>query len=376
MWPCTPLTVSVPDSEPRRPFLIMSPSALDRRRLADDAVVDRSPRAASRSTTRTVPSIDGPSSSDVSSSAIEPRRIGMRGDESLDGGDERRERALHVGRAAAVEPAVALGRRERIGCAIASSGPVGTTSVCPAKQTSGRAVPRRAHRLVTPLATQRLAAEAERLEPRARSAPGSRASSGVSERRAISARASSSVARAGCGRPCPCARCVGVARMSRRRCARTARSPRFSACGRASPVRCQPVKSLAGRRGAPLRLALRHRIDARRRRVLVDEPREVGRRVGGGHRLVVADLAVEIEAAQRLLERLRSGVERLLHRFLDLRDLAVLDELGDQRRVEQDLDGRLLAAVAVADEPLADDGAQADRQVGQQARARVVAGTC
>ena len=32
-----------------------------------------------------------------------------------------------------------------------SSGPVGTTSVCPAKQTSGAPVPRRAQRFVTPL---------------------------------------------------------------------------------------------------------------------------------------------------------------------------------------------------------------------------------
>ena len=28
MWPWTPLTISVPDSEPRRPFLIMSPTFL------------------------------------------------------------------------------------------------------------------------------------------------------------------------------------------------------------------------------------------------------------------------------------------------------------------------------------------------------------
>src|SRR5487761_2388679 len=35
------------------------------------------------------------------------------------------------------------------------------------------------------------------------------------------------------------------------------------------------------------------RIDAGRVRVLVDQPREVGRRVGGDHRLVVADALVE-----------------------------------------------------------------------------------
>ena len=41
--------------------------------------------------------------------------VRMRGDEGLDRGDERRERAFHVRRAAAVEPAVALGRHERVG---------------------------------------------------------------------------------------------------------------------------------------------------------------------------------------------------------------------------------------------------------------------
>ena len=46
-----------------------------RRRLADDAVIDAARRrAASLSTTLTVPSIDGPSSSDVISSAMDPRR--------------------------------------------------------------------------------------------------------------------------------------------------------------------------------------------------------------------------------------------------------------------------------------------------------------
>jgi len=36
---CTPLTVSVPDSEPRRPFLIVSPVLLTEVGFADDAVI-------------------------------------------------------------------------------------------------------------------------------------------------------------------------------------------------------------------------------------------------------------------------------------------------------------------------------------------------
>ena len=44
------------------------------------------------------------------------------------------------------------------------SGPVGTTSVWPAKQTSGAALPRRAHRLLTCAEVHRLALEAGRGE--------------------------------------------------------------------------------------------------------------------------------------------------------------------------------------------------------------------
>ena len=185
MWPCTPLTVSVPDSVPRRPFLIMSPSALDRRRLADDAVVDAL-------AARGEPLDDADGAVDRRAFLVggeEQRdRAGrgrVRGDEGLDRRDERRERALHVGGAAAVEPAVALVGRERVAIASARRGPVGTTSVWPAKQTSGRASPRRAQRLVTPLATSVSHAKPSGARRAAISA-WQPASSGVSERRAIS----------------------------------------------------------------------------------------------------------------------------------------------------------------------------------------------
>ena len=73
-----------------------------------------------------------------------------------------------------------------------SSGPVGTTSVWPAKHTSGDAVPRRAQRLVTPPL-----ASGSRRKPsgrrRAASTSWQPPSSGVIERRAISSRASASV---------------------------------------------------------------------------------------------------------------------------------------------------------------------------------------
>src|SRR4029079_6863004 len=74
----------------------------------------------------------------------------------------------------------------------ASSGPDGTTSVCPAKHTTGGVSPPRGQRLLTPLATrlsQRKPLAATR-SPRRSWQP---ASSGVCERRAISWRARSSV---------------------------------------------------------------------------------------------------------------------------------------------------------------------------------------
>src|SRR6185312_9719496 len=71
-----------------------------------------------------------------------------------------------------------------------SSGPGGTTSVWPARQTSGGLVPQRAHRLVTPLTVS-----VSQWNPsgarRAAMIAWQPASSGVSERRAISARVSS-----------------------------------------------------------------------------------------------------------------------------------------------------------------------------------------
>ena len=77
------------------------------------------------------------------------RMIGVLRNEIGQRDDERRERAFHVGSAAPVEHAVPDRRRERIARPLLD-GPVGTTSVWPAKHTSGAAVPRRAHRLSTP----------------------------------------------------------------------------------------------------------------------------------------------------------------------------------------------------------------------------------
>src|SRR5690606_18313293 len=75
----------------------------------------------------------------------------------------------------------------------ASAGPGGTTSVWPAKHSTGAVVPRRAHRLQTPPPSMR-----SRVKPSGarRSAMSSRqpASSGVTEGRAMSSQARASVA--------------------------------------------------------------------------------------------------------------------------------------------------------------------------------------
>ena len=73
-----------------------------------------------------------------------------------------------------------------------ASGPVGTTSVWPAKHTMGRAAPRRAHRLVTP--EERIVSQAKpRGASRRASSAWQPASSGVSERSASSSRVRASV---------------------------------------------------------------------------------------------------------------------------------------------------------------------------------------
>ena len=100
-------------------------------------------------TTATVPSTASPSSSDVSSTAIEPRC-----------GAERAARrsaavimaATDVFMSAAPRPWRWPSRSVGVNGSLVqrSSGPGGTTSTWPAKQTSGAPRPRRAHRLETP----------------------------------------------------------------------------------------------------------------------------------------------------------------------------------------------------------------------------------
>ena len=265
----------------------MSPSRVDRRRLADDAVVDA---LAARG--EPLDHLDG---------AVDRRaflvggeqqrdragRVGMRGDERLDRRDERGERALHVGGAAAVEPAVALGRaRTGRECHCVERAGRHDVGVAGEADQRARASPRRAQRLVTPLETS----VSQRKPSGARRAAISAwqpASSGVSERRAISSRASASVGRRrrvsmramvanGDAASCGGTATRGATRRRSRRAARlsAARSSMPGVDRQRREVAAVAAACASRRRCGSI--ASTRDVGA----VLVDEPGEVGRRVG------------------------------------------------------------------------------------------------
>ena len=197
MCPCTPRTISVPGQRAAAAVLDHVAEAVDRRWLADDAVVERLARGAQ---------------------PIDDAHRAVDGGTFLVGGDQQRDRPLvlrvrgrRTARSRRRTPRARIScrrrrgrtdsRRARVGAngseCQASSGPVGTTSVCPAKQTTGRASPRRAQRLVTPLdaiVSQRKPSGARR----ARGSPGSlRRRASASGARSARARAQASARRTG-----------------------------------------------------------------------------------------------------------------------------------------------------------------------------------
>ena len=143
-----PRTLSVPPSEPRRPFFMTSPRRSELVGSPTRHQSITSSLAPKVSTTRTVPSTAGPSSSLVSSNAIEPGWAGWV--------STKRWQAVTM---AATLPFISAAPRpcsipsitspEKGGYTQSASGPVGTTSVCPANTNNGPSVPRRSHRFLT-----------------------------------------------------------------------------------------------------------------------------------------------------------------------------------------------------------------------------------
>ena len=146
---------------------------VDRRRFADDAVIDRL-------TLRREALDDANRAVDRRAFLVGREQhgngagcIGMRGDKGFDGGDEGRHRALHVGRAAPVQPAVADGRRERVGVPFVERPgrhDVGVPGEADQRMRATAPRPQIGHAI----GHQCFAAKAERLRGGRRRAPGSR----------------------------------------------------------------------------------------------------------------------------------------------------------------------------------------------------------
>ena len=98
---------------------------------------------------------------------------------------------------------------------------------------------------------------------------------------------------------------------------------------------------------------------ARQLRVELDLQAQVVDGVGVAQRVLVADLLALVQLEQRLVERDHALLARALHHFLDLLHLALEDEVGDQRVVDQQFDGRDPAlAVLQWQQALREQGAQ------------------
>src|SRR5581483_34278 len=217
------------------------------------------------------------------------------------------------------------------------SGPVGTTSVWPAKHTNGRSLPRRAQRFVTSpkgIDSQRNPARSRRRATSAWQPP----SCGVTERRSISSWANARALS-------PSGIHVDLEIVER--------------SGR-------PLLADRSFRGGSVRLLWHWLTADLAGRRLVDEPQHIGRRVGVRHGLVLRDLAFHEELEERLLEGLRARRHALLERVLDLAELAFLDQLRDVARVEQHLHRGDPHPGLGSYQPLRDDGLQRRRQVEEQ----------
>ena len=184
--------VSLAPREPRRPFFTTSPTRLVLDGSPTMHQSRRSPRAARRSTTALVPWWAGPSSSLVMRKAMAPLCSGW-------SATKRSTATIIDARlpfmSAAPRPQSmpwSSIRASKGWCCQACSGPVGTTSVCPAKHSTGPSPPRRAQKLST--SSMRIGSRAKPAASRRRIIRAwQSASRGVTEGRRINSQASSRV---------------------------------------------------------------------------------------------------------------------------------------------------------------------------------------
>src|SRR5512135_448999 len=120
------------------------------------------------------------------------------------------------------------------------------------------------------------------------------------------------------------------------------------------------------------RLLLHRKGETRRRglatRALeLDVETQLVGRVRVANRLFVADVALVVELEQRPVERSHAEFARPGHDGLEFVELSLEDAVGDRRRIDQDLDGRLASdAVGGSDQALRNDRAEVHGQVHQQ----------
>src|SRR5512140_605863 len=342
MWPCTPWTASRPLMLPRRPFLIVSPTRSTEVGSPTMHQSSRSPRSRRRSQTTAVPSTEGPSSSLVSSSAIDNAGSGWAVRNSS---AATTKAAIEVFMSAAPRPYSLPSRCAGVNGSLVhcSSGPVGTTSVWPANTTvrprpgsASRRPGRLAHRLVTRKVFGPLSMVSATKPSGFRRSPTMRwhcPSSGVTERRAISC------------------------------------SARCSARFMSRSVSLLHVERDLGERRlvghVVFRSAFFLALAVLAGEIVLQPPLQIGGRIGVGHALLLVHQAFHDQPGDVMLEGLRALGHRLFHRLLDAREVAFFDQLGDQFGVQQHLHRRRAAAVHRAQQPLRHHGLERRRQVAE-----------
>ena len=78
-----------------------------------------------------------------------------------------------------------------------------------------------------------------------------------------------------------------------------------------------------------------------------DSQSKLVHRIGIAHRVVVGNRVSLVKVEQSLVESLHAEFGRLLHDGLDLVNLTLENQILDERRIDQDLDGKRAAVEAV-----------------------------